>query len=375
MAVTISASPNSLNPVENGLIWVLLLGDRGTDPEEKRAGWKLESSAGVVAELSSTRPGSTSDPITLDFKKNIRGLMKTKLPAIGALGVQNDTDIIKEFKLTYGDIVINKETGTVTNNVTTSTGYYKVFNGANNIWDAALITAPGVFILSYRPTNYNILRNSLDYIWVLGSTTVTYTVYYSDNTTQSIVQSAPYDANIVPVGLPFLSALLTGHDVDDVTQITIAIGSTTYYVGFEDSCDGQSLSFMEVLFLEPAGGRSVMVFQDIDNAGVQTQSTEANIFKTIASIDDLRNAGDATINKTAYGTYSLRRQTSNDPDETRWMHGFGASTEHHLLLKDRAGTRFWAKFILDGPPTFNLASKEMTCSGRLAKNIDAPYAL
>jgi hypothetical protein len=376
MGVTITTSPNELNAVENGLIWKIMLSDLGTDPIEKRAGWELYGPDGLVCELSSTRPGSTGDAIILDFKKNIRGLVKTKLPTVGALGVQNDTEIIKEFYLKYGEISINKNTASVTGvPVGSSSSSYKVFNGANNIWDTALTTSTGVYILSYRPINYNILRNSLDYIWVLGSTTVVYTVYYSNNTTQTITQSAPYDANIVPVGLPFLEALLTGHDAEDVTQIAITINGTTYYVGFESDCEGAALDFMEVLFLEPLGGRSIMVFQQIDSAGVQRQTTEANIYKTISSIGDLRLSGDSIINNVSHGTYTLRRQTGNDIDEIRWMHGFGASNEHHLLLKDRGGNRFWAKFILDGAPSYNLDSKEMTCSGRLARQIDAPYSL
>lgn len=376
MAVTITTNPNALQPVENGFQWTIALSDLGTDPVEKRAGWQLESSAGVVAEKSSTRPGSTGDPIVLDFKKNIRGLMKTMLPTIGALGVQNDTTIIKEFRLKYGDIVINKDTGAVTDNVSSYSSYYKVFNGANNLYDSSLITSAALTILSYRPDAYNILRNSLDYIWVLGATSVTYLIYYSDNTTQSIVQSAPYDANIVPIGLPFLSALLSGHTSDDVTQLVITIGSTVYNVGFENTCDGANdLTFMEVLFLEPLGGRSIMVFQEITGAGVQTQQTEANIYKNITNIASFRQSGNSVINKKAHGTFQLKRQTGDDVNEIRWMHGFGAATEHHCLLKDLSGTRFWAKAILDGSPSFNLNSKEMTCSLRLEPQINAPFVL
>ena len=71
-----------------------------------------------------------------------------------------------------------------------------------------------------------------------------------------------------------------------------------------------------------------------------------------------------------YGTYTLEGKTGKKKkriDEIRWMHGFGASNEHHLLLKDRGGNRFWAKFILDGTPSYNLDSKEMTCSGKISK--------
>ena len=375
MAVSIAASPNSLNTVD-ALRWRVTLTDLGTDPLIKRAGWILEdASGGVVAELSSTRPGSTSDPILLDFTRNIRGLVTTKLPAIGALGVQNDNTFIKEFKLKYGDIVINKDTGAVTNNVTNLTSAYKVFNGNNNIWDTALTTSAGAYILSYRPLNYNLVRTSQDYLWLLGSGTVVYRLYYSDNTTQDITQSAPYDANIIPVGLPFLAALMGGgHDSDDVTQLRITIGSVSYYIQFEHLCEGDQEGFMEVLFLEPLGGRSVMLFQTVEGAGVSRQTNEAEIYKNINSIAALRSAGDSIIYSKAHGTYQFKRQLGNDPDEIRWAHGFGAATEHHLLLKDRAGTQFWAKFLLDGPPSINLSSKEMTASGRLAKSIDAPYA-
>ena len=37
-----------------------------------------------------------------------------------------------------------------------------------------------------------------------------------------------------------------------------------------------------------------MVFQQIDSAGVQQQTTEANIYKTISSID-LRLSGDSIV--------------------------------------------------------------------------------
>lgn len=380
MAVTIFASPNALTPVENGFRWIIQLSDLGTLPEIKYAGYMLkDSGGGIVFEKSSMRPGATSDKIYLDFSRDIRSLMKAKLPAISAMGVQNDSTFIKEYKLVTGEITVNVETGATVDAVTTESALYKVFGGANNIFDSALITATGVHILTSRPKNYNLLRQSLDYIWVLGATTATYTVYYSDGTTQVIVQSAPYDANIVPVGLPFLVnyGLDVGYDADDVTEFSIQIGSVTYMVGFDKICDedtDQAQSFMEVLFLEPLGGRSVMPFQIIQGAGTQGSKQEVELIKDTSTLALLRESGDQIISGKTYGTYSLKRLIGNDPDEARWLHNFGASNEHHVLLKDVGNNRFWAKFTLEGQPSINLQSKEMTVSGKLSKSIAAPYS-
>lgn len=371
MSFTISKTPTALNAI-NKLIWEGSLTDIGTDPVEKRAAWKLNGPSGLIVELSSTRPGSSGDLIYLDFTQNIKALVKTRLPTIGALGVGNDSTFIMEFTLIYGDISINKDTGAVTESVGSSSGPFKVFNGVNNIWDTALITTSGVYFLTYRPIRYDILRNSLDYIWVLGSTTLVYTVYYADGTTQTVTQSAPYDVNIVPVGLPFLSSLLS-QSVDNVIELRINLGSRTYYVGFERLCEA-NVSYMEILFLEPLGGRSIMVFQDIDGAGTTSEINTANIFKTENNIAALRNGGDSVIYKRTFGTYSFTRQLSNDQDEIRWCHSFGASTEHHLLIKDVSGARFWARFKVE---TTNLDYKNKTfsCSGSLARSIDSPYVL
>lgn len=379
MAFNITTLPNVLTPIENGFIFGGTLTDLGTDPEIKRAGWQLENdSGGIVAEKSSTRPGTTSDPIILDFKRNIRALVKTTMPTAGiAPGVQQDSTIIKSFKLRSGDIVINKDTGAVTDNVSNLSAAYKVFNGANNIFDEALITSDaGVHILTWRPTTYSVLRESLDYIWVLGSGSVEVTINYSDGTDDTAILSLAYAANIVPVGLPFFTTYMTGgHTADDVTSLEIDIaGVKTYTVSFEPICDTGSPSFMEVLFLEPAGGRSCMVFQDLTNVSADSQRTTAHIYKSLPNIAAMRLDGDTVIDSRTYGTYAFKRQIGSDPDEVRWMQGFAAATEHHLLIKDRGGNRFWAKFILDGTPSINLESKEMVASGRLARPIYSPYA-
>lgn len=376
MSVSIVQNPPDLSPIENGIRWILSISDIGTDPEIKRAGWIVESSSGVVAEISSTRPGSAGALIYVDIKRNIRGLVFTNLPAIGALGVQNDTNFIKEFRIKYGDIVINTETGAVSNNVTSNSGNYKVFNGANNIWDTAMISSPGVYILTYRPTTYNILRESLDYLWVLGSTTVQYIVYYADGTTQTITQSAPFDANIVPVGLPFLESQLT-QPKDNVKSFKIQIGSVMFEVGFENICDEtSSTTFLEVLFLEPLGGRSVMVFQNVESASVNRTAAEAYIIKDESNIDNLRQSGYVNINSETFGTYSVRRTLSAyNADEIRWAQGFGASNELHCLIKDVAGNRFWARAVLEGSPSYNTSNNEMTATIKLSVPIRSPYVL
>jgi hypothetical protein len=200
MAVTIVDQPNTLSPLANGFKFVLNLPDSGDNENVKQGVYQLHDSSGLIKEMGVFRPQGGGD-VAIDFKEDIKGKVFAKMPSFGVNGVQNDNTILKTFKILYGE----KNIDTVNRVVTTDTSFssdFKVIAAANNVINSFFIEDETQKILSLRPKNYNMIRNSHDWIWLYGSGSVTYKFYSESGLIGSpLVVSAPYEVNIIPLNL------------------------------------------------------------------------------------------------------------------------------------------------------------------------------
>lgn len=368
MAVTLVTSPNTLTPLTMGFPFKLNLSDDGTHPIYRQAIFELQDSGGAtIKKLSSARPVGGGD-IPLDFRDDIKGRVRAKMPTFGVSGVGNDNTIMKEFRLRYGERVIDVSVpgSSVTDSLSNSSNY-KVISAANNVFDASLITSSAERILSYRPKKYSLYKGSYDFMWLLGSGTVTYTLYDAAGDDTVVVSSAPYEANIIPMNLNSLGASMNTQYM--TVRVQAGAVDETYTIDFGTDCNQSLDNAVEIMFIEPLGGRSVALFQTLDNVGANMKFNEVLIYKNITNIADLRQDGGNTITyKDTYGTFSMTREMSGDVAEQQWVLGFAASGEYHIRRKDINGTQFWAKFIVD-TVSYNVGDKTFNASGHLAMPI------
>lgn len=368
MAVTVVTNPNALNPVSNGVKWKLNISDTGTHPIYKQALFNLQDGSGNdISALSVGRPIGGGD-IPLDFRDDIKGRVRAIMPQFGVNGVQNDTTIMKEFRIRFGERIIDVTVpGSISDSFSNSSNY-KVISASNNVFDSSLITSETERLLSYRPKRYSLFPDSYDWIWLLGSGTVTYKLYNSNGVLQSTTPvSASNPVNAIPMNLNSIGASLT----TSYMEVRIQAGAIdeTYTIDFDSECEGDKDNAVEILFIEPLGGRSVALFQTLQTVGATIDQNTALIYKNINNVTDLRSlGGDTIIYKNTYGTFSMVRQMSGDPKEIDWVIGFMASGEYHIRRKDTAGAEFWAKFIVDSG-SFQLNDKTFSASGRLAMPI------
>lgn len=368
MGVTLVTTPTALTPLTSGFKFKLNLSDSGTHPIYKQAIFELQTSGGsVIKKQSAVRPVGGGD-IFLDFRDDVKGLVRAVMPTFGVTGVQNDNTIMKEFRLNYGERIIDVTVpaSPPTDSVSNSSNF-KVISAANNVYDASLITDMTERILSYRPKKYSLYKGSYDFMWLLGSGTATYTLYDEDGTSSSQVLSAPYNANALPMNLNTLGAPMTTQYM--TVRVQAGAIDETYTIDFGTDCQGSQDNAVEIMFIEPLGGRSVALFQMLDSVGANMKFNEVLIYKNITTVADLRqDGGNTMIYKDTYGTFSMTREMSGDPAEQMWVLGFAASGEYHIRRKDINGTEFWAKFIVDSV-NYSVGDKTFNASGHLAMPI------
>lgn len=367
MAVSIVSSPNALSPVANGWQFVFNLSDSGTLPEVRQAVYALYDGAGaLIKDLDISRPVGGGN-FAIDFKEDIKGELFAALPPFGASGVQNDNTLMKSFKVQFGEKIINVETGAVTTSLSFS-DTYKVLGGANNVMDNSFITDSTPKLLTYRPKEYGMFKDSDDWVWLLGNGTAMYHLYDEDGALlASQVLSAPYEMNAIPLGLESLGYLVAYPNAN-VLKVQIQAGALdeTYEIDFDEYCKSSKEDFIEILFQEPLGGRSVAVFQKLDNIGVNIQQNEVLINRDILYSTNLRIDGGNSISyKESRLTFSCAKEIKGDKTEISWLQGFLGATEYHIKIYDENGDPYWTKFILDsGSVSWN--DKSLSVSGHLA---------
>lgn len=368
MAVTLVTTPSTITPVFNGFKMKLNLSDSGSGSLVKQAFWILKDSSGnIIKDEAISRPIGGGD-IPLDFKDELKGLVRAKMPLFGVTGVQNDNTVMKEYKLTFGERIIDVSVpgGSITNSSSDSSNY-KVLSAANNIMDDSLITDATPRILSYRPKKYNLFPKSYDFMWLLGSGagSVTYKTYNRAGVlTQTIPSSLTYTVSVIPMNLNTIGASLdTAYMTVDIVD---GVLEERYTLDFQSDCAGSQDNAVEIMFIEPLGGRSVALFQTLDSVSADIKFNEVLINKNILTVADLRQDGGSTmLYKETKGVFSMTREMGSDPKEVDWVLGFAASGEYHIRRTDASGAPYWAKFIVTSI-SYSPGDKTFSASGHLA---------
>lgn len=367
MSVTVITTPDVISPIGNGFRIKLNLSDSGSGNIIKQAFWVLKDGSGnVIKEEATSRPIGGGD-IPLDFKDELKGLVRAKMPLFGVTGVQNDNTIMKEFKLSYGERTIDVSVpgGSITD-TNGDTENFKVLSAVNNIMDDSLITDATPRILSYRPKKYNLFPKSYDFMWVLGSGSgnVTYTLYDGMGGNSVVPMSITFPVSAIPMNLNTIGASLA------TAYMTVRVQDgaldQTYTIDFQGDCAGSQENSVEIMFIEPLGGQSVALFQTLENVGADIKFNEVLINKNIDNVADLRqDGGNTMIYKEIKGTFSMTREMGSDPKEIDWVLGFAASGQYHMRRTDTAGNPYWAKFIVDSI-NYQIGEKTLSASGHLA---------
>lgn len=372
MAVSIVSAPNELNPVDR-MDFVLQISDIGTHPIYKTGVYKLKFSGGadIMPELGAFRPAGGGN-VSLSFRDELKGKVRAIMPVFGTSGVQNDTSIIKEVVLEFGSKEVDVSIPFVPATVTVAdSDAFKVFGGGVNAFDSDVITDMTPKILSHRPKKYSLFKDGYDWIWLLGNGTINYKFIKSDGSFTTLTQSAPYDVNVVPLNIISLGA---PPDTVILEARMIASGiDETYTLDLEENCNGARDNFIEIMYVEPLGGRAVMTFEVLTNISAVSDQNIVSINRNEISISDIESTGgDDIIYKKTHGTFAFQKIMKGEIAEREQVIGFAASGQYHIRLKKGDGTEYWAKFILDTGVSYNPEQKTLTASGRLARAIRSP---
>lgn len=243
---TLIDSPTSPQTLDGCLRWKI---GKGSGGDIVRIGYKLMQGSDEIIGLSA----SDLDEFEGNFIKDCRGLVQTSIP-IPNPGIANETRFSKEFKLVYGDIIIDDCEATVSvNNDSSEIEVLNAYSGIHDLPD----------ILTARPSRYEVGRYSEDYLWVYGNASVSYTWRNKDGTTGTLNVSAPFDVNIVPmtpVAINYTTSLPGSFDITQVSlwDVVITIGATskTYTVQFADCFE------IDLMWLEPLGSYSCLSFEN-----------------------------------------------------------------------------------------------------------------
>lgn len=369
MAAIIS-TPNALNPIEKGVKWVGTQAPTA-DPIETRFGYKLQVDGSDVFNTErSVLPLTGSDPIVLDMKDDILGLVSTKIPAPGIVGVENEDSMVKDATLVYGTIEIDKSNDppTVTKNVSSNSGPFKVINAAVNAFDAADLTTTAARLLSWIPDEVTIFPNTRLWAWHLGNTGINYNWLYKDGSTGTTTGStAAFDAGIVPLS-PFNIGIANPENLVRITAEFVTIGRTiTIWI----ECNTPKVDSAAIMFLEPPGGRSTIAFHEVSALSFSSSYglVKKHIDPAIAFGDFQNNAGYSIAGKEGGATRTFSKFMKVTDKTMHYIEGFFGSSEYHLQHVDTNGNYVWNKFILTGG-AFTIDSQSglgtLNCAGYLA---------
>lgn len=372
MGVSITTPPNELNTIDR-VDFLLNISDTGTHPIYKTGIYKLKFAGGadIMPEYGAFRPLGGGD-LPLSFRDELKGKIKAIMPSFGASGVQNDTSIIKEVVLEYGQKQVDVSIPFVPASVSTSdSDAFKVLGGGINAFDSDVITDMSPRILSHRPKKYSLFKDGYDFIWLLGNGTVQYKFIKPNGTFTTLTQSAPYDVNVIPLNINSLAA--PSDTVILEARITASGIDETYTLDLDENCNGSRDNFIEIMYVEPLGGRAVMTFEVLTNVSATSSQNVVSINRNEINISDIEStAGDDIIYKKTHGTFSFQKTMKGEVAEREQVIGFAASGQYHIRLKKSDGTDYWAKFILDTGVSYNSEQKLLSASGRLARAIRSP---
>lgn len=343
MAVTLTTTPPLVIAAYNCVTFGLTIDDIGSGTTIKKIGYKLQDENGNdITKKESVRPDIAGAEVMLDFSEDVQGIVSTMIPKIGLPGVANDTYILKKVRLIYGEIA-TEDCDTI-DSVNQQSDLITIVNASIQSYEKPLPLS-GSRTLSHQPPVIWQYAGAYNYLWLLGTGGGN---LVSDDL-QSVSLVAPFPANYIPLTTQELFP-----NPDELSWIEYTIGSQKFKMILRHRCR-RGMKFINILFLDPLGGRSAMSFEYIQEYSMQSSNevilrhTDCN--PTSSHSNDLitrQSVGmDTIFNKKNYERVTLYRDAPDNEGHLEWYKAFLGSAGYHIQSVDADGNPTWQKFIVE----------------------------
>lgn len=381
MSASIVSNPSAMNPVYQPIIFGIQLSDLGSDMVKKSMYYKVifTTGAGVTIDVFTSDPivpFSAGQVLDIDVSRDLQGYVATSIPQLTGHGspvTMEDQNFWGKVKMEVYEIITDLETCESTESLGGTSDEVYVINSAPQNYHTTYLNFPGTpQLLDSRPSVYVIDRNAYDFIWVWGSTSVTFTPDIGAPATVST------GAECTIVSMSAYGAYREVMKYMDVTFDAIE-GGKTFRVAFSDPCTEDGHETRSITFLHPFGGRAVLTLDEIDEISISSESEI--ICRAVpknmpnSGSDNLTRAnayGNTMVNKKAKESVSFLHSTRiNNIEEVEQMKSFLASSGYLILCKS-VGTLdafIQRKFILEsGSVVYNKfgESADLTVTGYMA---------
>ena len=379
MATIITGTPSQLNPVNNSICFKIQSNDLGSGTVKKRIIYYIEYKdlAGTiyqVTEINTLEAFSVSQIITLDVNTDIASYLKTIIPTIPSLSSpQTFTDllILGSVRIRVGTAVTDLETCDTTLEWDSYSAWFEVINSVIQEYEVGYLNFGIPQILDHRPDQYCIDRDAFDFVWVYGTTSVTYT---PDIGTPITINGSGQ------VNVFTMSAYGPTRETMKYMDVTFnsVMGGRTIRVCFTDICC-EGWESRNILYLDPRGGRHMMSFDYLDEHKFNSEQEIICRYQGCGNITSVINdyptnvnsGGDTIFHKRNSETITLvKTLESCNKDQLEYLKSFLGSAGYHIQVQQPNGPEImFRKFIVDsGSILYNKydESIDLVISGRMA---------
>lgn len=358
MAAVIVSTPTALNPAYNPIIFGLQLTDLGTDPESKSLVYKVifTDANGVSIDatgLNELRPFSASQIINIDVSTDVQPFLNTAIPSLTGHSIPialSDLLIWGKVKVKVYEKVTNNETCETTVTEAATSSDFFVLNSGVQGYQTNYQSFDTPQVLDNRPRKYTIDRNAYDYMWIWGQTTVTYT----NNLGASTTITAANQVNIITMSAFGVNrSVLKWMDV----RLNSVEGGITYRVHFKDYCETNILETVNVMFLNPLGGRCLISFDRVNSLGFTSSSNVISRYKKQLPSPTSNNyltpansAGNTIFKKSNRENVSLVYEELKDTaSHLEFFKAFLGSSGYHIISRTIGNLNqlYHSKFIIE----------------------------
>lgn len=321
----------------------------------KQMAYQLVLTTGeAITAVESIRTAQANDVVCFDFQADVRGLLSTIFPLVDTPAAQEDEYMIKGIKLKYWEIATDTLTCETLQTAPEYSAEVFVYRGVLQIYEEAIT---GVRLLNHYPNDVVMCRGSRAFIWLLrGGYTGSLAVSYSwrDGASEDVTINVPsgHEASALPLHYQAFTSTNPQWLV-----VNIAAINKTITVRYEDCCCSTE-DYMNIMYLDTLGGRSMMSFECSDELSMSSEGGEVCLYHECGqgSLGDGSNRytrnGMSIIGKSAKESVTLIRETAYSADELEYFKSFLASTEYHVQMTYEGGIKFRRFIVESGSATY-----------------------
>lgn len=353
--ITIHTSPSQYTPSDNCIKWCISQSDIGSGGIVKRMAYQLVLSDGTpITAVESIRTPQADDIVCFDFQADVRGLLSTIFPLVDTPAAQEDEYIIKGVKLKYWEVETDTLACETVEGVSSFSDEVFVYRGVLQIYEE---NTTGARMLHHYPDNITMCRGARAFIWLLragysGSLSATYS--WRDGVTEDITINVPsgHEASVLPLHYqPF-----TGTNPTWLT-VSVPVINKTITIEYKDCCCS-SEDYMNIMYLDPMGGRGMMSFECADEFSLSTDGGVVCLYQECGQgtlgdgSDQYTRSGKSLFGKTAKEVITMTREAAYSKAEMEYFKSFLASTEYHVQMSYDANTNFRSFIVESGTAVY-----------------------